>query len=331
MTDTASYSLPVLDMQQAGSRRLSFIDTARCIALFLTVFAHLYSVNSDVRLYIYAFHMPLFFLLSGYLHKNVPSGILIGKMARRLLVPFAFFLFLGYLYFVISSGDLRLDIIKGSIRGIILGKSILANDILWFLLALFLVKIIGNLFILYPRTAAVPTVLLFILFFLSKHNWLYLGSTFMALPFYLIGHYGKNAIQSVCKSRYRLLIAVALLGASALLTSVNGRVSMMATSYGNTGYGLLDITIFYTNAILGCLAILCIASSIPSSGRFTSVIARSAISIVGLQFIPIMIWIKYVGHDQPFLLSMAFAILIMAVCVLFDKLVRIKAKWLLGG
>lgn len=51
----------------------------------------------------------------------------------------------------------------------------------------------------------------------------------------------------------------------------------------------------------------------------------------GLQFIPIMIWIKYVGHDQPFLLSMAFAILIMAVCVLFDKLVRIKAKWLLGG
>lgn len=317
--------------QQAGSRRIPFIDATRCIALFLTVFAHLYSVDSEVRLYVYAFHMPLFFLLSGYLHRDTHSGILIVKMARRLLVPFAFFLFLGYLYFVISSGNLRSDIIKGSIRGIILGKSILANDILWFLLAFFLVRIIGNLFILYPRTAFAPTVLLFILFYLSKHNWLYLGSAFMALPFYLLGHYGRNIILSICSSKYRLLNAAALLGISALLTSVNGRVSMMATSYGNTGYGLLDIAVFYTNAVFGCMAILCIASSIPSSGCFTSVIARSAISIVGLQFIPIMLWIKYVGHDQSFLLSLSATILIMAGCILFDKLVRMKAKWLLGG
>ena len=95
------------------SHRLVFIDMARCMALFLTVFAHLYSVNSDVRLYIYAFHMPLFFLLSGYLHKNTSPGLLIGKSAKRLLIPFAFFLFLGYLYFVISSGSLRWDPVSG--------------------------------------------------------------------------------------------------------------------------------------------------------------------------------------------------------------------------
>ena len=313
------------------SHRLVFIDMARCMALFLTVFAHLYSVNSDVRLYIYAFHMPLFFLLSGYLHKNTSPGLLIGKSAKRLLIPFAFFLFLGYLYFVISSGSLRWDIIKGSVRGIILGKSILANDILWFLLALFLVKNIGNLFILFPRTACVPTVLLFIVLYLSKHNWLYLGSTFMALPFYLCGYYGKNRIQFLCRSRFKGLFAALCLGVSALLTSINGRVSMMATIYGNTGHDLLDIFLFYVNALIGSLSILCIASCIPSSGRWVSAIARSAISIVGLQFIPIMIWIKFVGHDQTFLLSLAFTILIMAVCVLFDKLVRIKAKWLLGG
>lgn len=311
--------------------RLVYIDWARCIALFLTVFAHLYAVNSDVRLYIYAFHMPLFFLLSGYLHKNTAPGILIGKSAKRLLVPFAFFLFLGYLYFVISSGNLRGDIIKGSLRGIILGKSILANDILWFLLALFLVKTIGNLFILYPRTACVPTVLLFILLYLSKKNWLYMGSTFMALPFYLVGHYGKSMIQTLCKYRFRGLLAALFLGASALLSSVNGRVSMMATIYGNTGHGILDLALFYVNAFIGSLSIMCIASSIPSYGHWVSAIARSAISIVGLQFIPIMIWIKYVGHNQHLLLSLAFTILIMAVCVLFDKLVRIKAKWLLGG
>ena len=332
MAETATHTLPALDSQpQAGTHRLVFIDTARCIALFLTVFAHLYSVDSNVRLYIYAFHMPLFFLLSGFLHKDSPSDFLIVKTVRRLLVPFSFFLVLGYLFFVISSGSPRWDIVKGSVRGIILGKSILANDILWFLLALFLVKIIGNLFILYPRTSCIPTALLFVFFYLSKRNWLYLGSAFMAIPFYLAGHYGKKAILSVCKSRFRLLIAVFLLAASALLTSINGRVSMMATTYGNTGHGLLDIALFYVNALAGCLAILCIASAIPSSGRLTGVIARSGISIVGLQFIPVMLWIQFVGHDQPFLLSLSFTILILAVCVLFSTLVRKRAKWLLGG
>ena len=252
-------------------------------------------------------------------------------MLKRLLVPFVFFLFLGYLYFVVSSRSPRIDIIRGSIRGIVLGKAILANDILWFLLALFLVKVIGNLFILYPRTAWGPTLALFVLFYLSKQNWLYLGSAFMALPFYLTGHYGKKAILSICQSRFRLVTAGLLLGISVLLTSFNGRVSMMATTFGNTGFGVLDIVIFYINALIGCLSVLCIATSIPPLGRAISTIAQSAISIVGLQFIPIMIWIKYVGHDRPVLLTLTFTIIIMAVCILFDRLVRMRAKWLLGG
>ena len=332
LTKAVSHSISFLETNMpVWSHRLSYVDWARCIALFLTVFAHLYAVNSDVRLYIYAFHMPLFFLLSGYLHKNTPPGVLIGKSTKRLLIPFTFFLLLGYLYFVISSGSLRWDIIKGSVRGIILGKSILANDVLWFLLALYLVKNIGNLIILYPRTTCMPMVLLFILLYISKRNWLYLGSSFMALPFYLIGYYGKNHIQSLFKSRFRGLFAALFFVASALLTSINGKVSMMATIYGNTGHGILNIALFYLNAIIGSLSILCITSCIPSSSRGVSFIARSSISIVGLQFIPIMIWIKYVGLNQPFLLSLAFTILIIAVCVLFDKIVRIKAEWLLGG
>ena len=285
MTDSIHYSLPLLNAHpQVKNRRLFYVDLTRCIALFLTVFAHLYSADSKVRLYVYAFHMPLFFLLSGYLHKDFQLGDLVRKVMRRLLVPFTFFMFLGYLYFVVSSRNLRPDIILGSIRGIILGKSILANDILWFLLALFFVKVIGNLFILYPQTAGVPTLLLFVLFNFSKHNWLYLGSAFMALPFYLIGHYGKKIIQSVCQVRYRLLLAGLLLSISALLSSFNGKVSMMATVFGNTGNGLLDIILFYLNALVGSLSIMCLSASIPSFGHLVCLIATSSISIVGLHF-----------------------------------------------
>ena len=135
---------------QSGPSRVFYIDASRCIALFLTVYAHLYAVNSNVRLYIYAFHMPLFFLISGYLHNNTKLEDLFQKLLKKLLVPFLFFLAIGYLYFVISSRSLRVDVIYDSLKGIILGKSIIANDILWFLLAFFWVLTIGNLMILYP-------------------------------------------------------------------------------------------------------------------------------------------------------------------------------------
>ena len=158
-----------------------------------------------------------------------------------------------------------------------------------------------------------------------------MGSTFMALPFYLVGYYGKSMIQTLCMYRFRGLLAALFLGASALLSSVNGKVSIMATVYGNTGHGILDVALFYVNAFIGSLSILCIASHFPSSGRWVSFIARRSISIVGLQFIPIMIWIKYIGYNQPFLLSILFSIIIMASCVLFDLLVRKRARWLLGG
>jgi fucose 4-O-acetylase-like acetyltransferase len=86
LIEVAQHRISTLETNsQARSHRLVYFDLARCMAFFLTVFAHLYSVNSGVRLYIYAFHMPLFFLLSGYLHKNTSPGILIGKSAKWLL------------------------------------------------------------------------------------------------------------------------------------------------------------------------------------------------------------------------------------------------------
>ena len=88
--------------------------------------------------------MPFFFLVSGMLHKETEFRNLIKKMSKRMLVPFCFFLICGYLYFVISSYSLSEDILLQSIKGIIFGKPIKANDILWFLLVMFNVRILGN-------------------------------------------------------------------------------------------------------------------------------------------------------------------------------------------
>lgn len=51
--------------------RIVFLDTSRAMAMFLVVFAHLYASDSKECLYIYAFHMPFFFFVSGMLHKEM--------------------------------------------------------------------------------------------------------------------------------------------------------------------------------------------------------------------------------------------------------------------
>lgn len=140
-------------MKELTSNRIIYLDYARSIALFLVVFAHLYSVDSDVKLYIYAFHMPFFFLVSGMLYREADYGALLKKMIYRVLIPFCFFIIIGYLYCAMSSKSLALGVIYGSVAGIVMGKDITANDILWFFISLFWVRIMGNWFIRNPKIA----------------------------------------------------------------------------------------------------------------------------------------------------------------------------------
>lgn len=47
-------------------KRLVFVDVAKAIAIFLVVLGHVVSSNTTTKLVLYSFHMPLFFILSGF-------------------------------------------------------------------------------------------------------------------------------------------------------------------------------------------------------------------------------------------------------------------------
>jgi fucose 4-O-acetylase-like acetyltransferase len=52
----------------------------------LVILGHLYSSDSTVRLYLYSFHMPFFFLVSGVFHKNT-GRINLGHYIRTIIWP----------------------------------------------------------------------------------------------------------------------------------------------------------------------------------------------------------------------------------------------------
>ena len=72
--------------------RLDYVDVAKGIGIILVVLGHCLVFagcwSSTLFRYIYAFHMPFWFTISGYLYKRKdPSSFIIGKVAT-LLVPF---------------------------------------------------------------------------------------------------------------------------------------------------------------------------------------------------------------------------------------------------
>lgn len=71
-----------------GNKRVAYLDIAKGIGIIMVVWAHARGPFSN---YMYLFHMPLFFLISGYLYsENKPlKQFLIGKI-KSIYIPFVF-------------------------------------------------------------------------------------------------------------------------------------------------------------------------------------------------------------------------------------------------
>ena len=84
-----------------ASYRNQTIDAMKGIAIILVVLGHLMSPRSS---YIYAFHMPLFFFLSGYLYvmKDIRS-FTVHKL-RTIGIPILFFNALYLLIYINHGG-----------------------------------------------------------------------------------------------------------------------------------------------------------------------------------------------------------------------------------
>lgn len=70
-----------------GNKRNVAIDIAKGIGILLVIIGHV-SIPSWSKDAIFSFHMPLFFILSGYFYRSGKQLIRVKKDARRLLLPY---------------------------------------------------------------------------------------------------------------------------------------------------------------------------------------------------------------------------------------------------
>lgn len=135
-------SVPKQETQEhrAGKKKvLHWLNSAKGIGVILVVFGHLLYKSSfkEINHFIYAFHMPMFFLVSGYVQKAALKPRFLLDKVRRLLLPFLCWTVLSLPVFapklLAEEGVTWRDVAEDAIYL----HAQVSNNPLWFLITLF--------------------------------------------------------------------------------------------------------------------------------------------------------------------------------------------------
>ena len=141
-----------------AGKRIGAIDMAKAVAMIAVVVGHSANVGvpDSVITWCFSFHMPLFFIVSGFFtHADArPDGAMVRKLARSLLLPYAITCALVIVLAAVRAallepGEVLSDVVlfaKASLwgaGGIINGMpaGFIGIGAIWFLLALFWAKL----------------------------------------------------------------------------------------------------------------------------------------------------------------------------------------------
>lgn len=68
--------------------RIEYIDVAKGVAILLVVVGHVSSLPAPIKSSLYSFHMPLFFLLSGFFFRQEDTFSTAKRMIPTIVVPY---------------------------------------------------------------------------------------------------------------------------------------------------------------------------------------------------------------------------------------------------
>lgn len=184
--------------------RIAYFDIAKFVAMMMVILGH-FGVP-DINRFVFSFHVPLFFLISGYFFKpNKNTWSLVKLKARQLLIPYIFVMFSVIFIYIVDAAikGISVNTITNGVVSYLIGyaygsgyidnvcgHSIQIVGPIWFCLALFFDFIWLNL-ILKTKRPFVWTIVVFTIGYISsKYIWLPLSlqSSFTALLFFYSGY-----------------------------------------------------------------------------------------------------------------------------------------------
>ena len=301
--------------------RLEWIDWMKALGIYLIVLGHFYSVGEK---FIYVFHVPLFFVISGFLNKKeVDRQVFWKKLWYNLAIPMLLMAVVNFVYHYI------LQFFKGTfspidaywfVRNIAFGM-VAGLDMLWFVYTLIFLKIIHQ-FCHSDRFFFALIVVMLALAYVYNHSDLSGLPFFLkepnavvdvctAYPFFALGVLLRN-YKEVINALDNKVMLIATFACGLLLVSVgcsyNGYVSMFCCNYGG------NFSLFFVGALAGAVMIWTLSKSFGHAPKVITIISGGTIIILGFHKMLIdLVWAFF----TPSVLDVFFAALIILLFIPF--------------
>ena len=150
------------------SKRIAYLDVAKGIGILLVILGHNYVKGTVYGLekFIFSFHMPFFFLLSGMLFKSsYPLPVLFKRRFATLIRPYITTIVLLYSVYFFYTDIKLMTLLRRVVRSLYASGNYIEWAQLWFLPHLFLLNMFAGV--------------LFLLFY-GRIKWLWLRLIFLA-------------------------------------------------------------------------------------------------------------------------------------------------------
>ena len=265
------------------SNRILWVDYSKVLVIWLMILGHIidhFGLDGNVRILIYSFHLPFFFFISGYLHKDRFDNFYMYTKynIKSLIIPYCFLRLLAFLLLVPYIGFTHYDISHFP-NFFVTGSGEFPGGPCWFLLCLFCLKEIYYYFKKTPKTVRLLILILLPLaaYYIDKRLFWNLDATFMAFPFYAIGHIFKEKVSLPKISKFQLIfIATLFLVVAIFLSKSQGFAQLYNSSYGK--YPLL----FFPCAFVGLFSIILFFMVFKQSNKMILIYSKGTIVVMGL-------------------------------------------------
>lgn len=277
------------------NKRIEYLDVAKFVGLVLVCFCHIPFPEGNFHVWVYSFHMPLFFLVSGIFFSV--DKFAIGKAAIQLLVPFLFFNLIACVISIcigfLTSGELK--VMGAGIDFLLKSHYVIGPS--WFLVSLFIIRIYCGIIIKYfgDIWLIVSAVIILTLLYYTHENEAWdvasLGSSVLGLPFYMIGMYGKRVFlnETLIGKWWVPLVSLAL----SIPAIYNGQVGIHAISYG------MNIFLYFVFGLSGTVLLVSLSRHIKISRSIIIVFMDGALFFICMHTLifeySILIWNKLTG------------------------------------
>ncbi len=310
-------------------KRIVWIDQLRAVAFYFVILGHM-SISGILKNWVYSFHMPLFFFISG-LNLNIekiyktPFTEYFSRLFKRMVVPY---LWLQMLSFLLRQASAFINQREVPVPKLLLGILVSNNNLvsspsnpLYYILLLFAVQLmLWFLIKIMKANKERIGVFLFVFSLLSVFterislplhvNVIPMGMLLVFIGRVLMDFYMNNRekIEKLNKAFY-LLICVFLFAVGFLLSKINGRISIHGNFYGR------DFIMAIISAVATSSAITMVIMILPNS-RFLNFVGKNTLFYLGVHK-PLLLVMEnlageYENHWAFILFGSIFCFLILA-------------------